>query len=356
MKVVPDPYIQAERSALYHPLTGERLAPGEPGADLLSALLRGEDRIEEADPGIVAKLVDGGWLMEPVQDPECRYHLRYVSLEGHSSCNQGCYFCPVSVAPRARYEMGMDLYASIADQLSDFRATLKAVFMHNYNEPTADKRFVEQVRVLKGAELPVAFNTNATGLTPDRVDAVCALGGAEYISINLSTLDEARYAKDRRSSTLTLVLRNLDYLAEHPVAPRMDLAVLGPGDATHDADWSDMQARFGNTPFNLVRFTTNDRSGYLDNGLKPGEPHRALGGCQQMGSRVVEHLHITASGQCVLCCQDYGEKHVLGDLNCESVKEVLEGEPFKQYRRWVYGMEPVPENFICSRCVFAVPK
>ena len=43
--------------------------------------------------------------------------------------------------------MPMDFYEDIVRQLSAYKDEIDAVFMINYNEPTADKRFLEQVKI-----------------------------------------------------------------------------------------------------------------------------------------------------------------------------------------------------------------
>ena len=92
---------------------------------------------------------DGGWLVHDRARPERAFLLKYVSLEAHTVCNQACYFCPVSVAPREHYFMPIELYERIVGQLAAYRHTIEAVFMINYNEPTADPRFVDQVRTIR---------------------------------------------------------------------------------------------------------------------------------------------------------------------------------------------------------------
>ena len=66
-----------------------------------------------------------------------------------------------------------------------------------------------------------------------------------------------------------------------------------------------------------------------------------------------DNIHITPRGQCVLCCEDYDEKYVVGDLNESTIAEVLEGDEIAKLRRWVYGIEEAPEDFMCRDCVFA---
>lgn len=96
-----------------------------------------------------------------------------------------------------------------------------------------------------------------------------------------------------------------------------------------------------------------DRAGYLPLGIKPVRPHAHLRGCENMGSRPVQHLHITPYGHCLLCCEDYDERYVVGDLTVETVAEVLSGPRLAQLRRWIYGQEEAPDDFLCRRCVFA---
>ena len=65
-------------------------------------------------------------------------------------------------------------------------------------------------------------------------------------------------------------------------------------------------------------------------------------------------LAVNATGTAVLCCQDYYEKWTVGDLSRQSVAEVLGGDRIAQMRRWAYGVEPAPDDFLCRRCEFAL--
>ncbi|HVR99359.1 MAG TPA: SPASM domain-containing protein, partial [Thermoanaerobaculia bacterium] len=77
---------------------------------------------------------------------------------------------------------------------------------------------------------------------------------------------------------------------------------------------------------------------------------------ENVGSRPLQHLHITPQGKCVLCCEDYDEYHVVGDLTVSSVDEVLRGPELARMRRMIYGLEEAPPNFICRNCVFALAR
>ena len=246
-----------------------------------------------------------------------------------------------------------ELFARIVNQLTAFRTTLQSVFLQSYNEPTLDRRFVDQVRTLMANGLPVAVLSNGSGLTPAKTDALLELGGLRYLGINLSTLDRDRYHRDRGADHLPVVLRNLEYLKDKPLAREMILTVLGTGDATHDADFDAIRERFAASRFTLDKRTVMDRAGWLDVGLTAADRTRPLAGCENIGSRPLQHLHITPHGTCILCCEDYDEKYVVGDLTRSTIAEVLEGEEIARLRRWVYGIDQSPADFMCRSCVFA---
>lgn len=349
----PSPYLHADPDRIYNPLTDLALTPGEPGWAELRRLVDGE-----LGEGAIAaearrRLRQEGWLVPPDADLSAAFRLKYVSLEAHTVCNQSCYFCPVSVAPREDYFMPTELYERIVSELAAYRDTIEGVAMINYNEPTIDKRFVDQVATLRAAGLPPAVLTNASGLTPARVDALLALGGISYLSVNLSTLDRDRYDRERGGDQLPLVLRNLDYMKDLPLAEVTEMVVLGTGDEHHKADFAAISERFAGSRFEVKSYEVMDRAGYLQIGLRPSSRHRRLCGCDNLGSRPLQHLHITPRGKCVLCCEDYDEHYVVGDLTTSSVEEVLVGPALGRLRRWIYGLEEAPADFICRNCVFA---
>ena len=217
----------------------------------------------------------------------------------------------------------------------------------------SDVRFADQCRALLAAELAVGVNSNGSGLTPAKVDALVEAGPLRFLSINLSTLDRERYRRDRGRDQLPRVVQNLDYAKDRPVAEEMVIMVLGNGDEQHAADYEEIARRFAGSRFEVTRDRIMDRAGHLEVGLKPPAREAKLCGCDNLGSRPLQHLHVTPHGKCVLCCEDYDEKYVVGDLNESTVEEVLTGDRVATLRRWVYGLEESPDDFLCRGCIFA---
>jgi len=349
----PSPWIHREAERLFHPLEDLEVRPVVPGYEVLRALIEGDLVLDALDDQQRAWLADG-WL-EPVSaDRSHEYRLRYISLETSASCTQGCYFCPVGAAPRPAGLMPTELFESIVTQLVAHRDTIEGVGLSNYNEPTADRRFVDQVAFLHRHRLPPAVLSNASTFTPNKVDAVIELGGLVYLGINISTLDRQRYKADRGKDHLPKVLENLDYMKDKPLAETMALVVLGHEDEAHRAEIDALEERFAGSNFVVRPFEIMDRAGWLDTGRGPTQRHRRLRGCENLGSRPLEHIHITAAGKVVFCCEDYDEVHTVGDLSTRTVDDVLTGDEIARLRRWTYGLEDAPEDFICRNCLFAL--
>src|SRR5260370_1314756 len=221
LRVNPFLHIDAER--IYNPITDRALSVGDPEFDALRRVIEGVE--------IDARLEDDGWLVRG--DVSRLHRLKIVSLETMTACNQKCYFCPVSIAPREDYDMPVELFARIVNQLTAYRDTLESVFLQSYNEPTLDRPFVHFCKALFAAKLPVAVLSNGSGLTQAKVDALIESGPLHYICINLPTLDRERYTRDRGDDHLAALLRNLDYGKSRPLAKVMKIVVLGTGDAVH---------------------------------------------------------------------------------------------------------------------------
>ena len=345
------PYLHERGSVLYNPLSGESLPKDGPAFRALSLVRQG--MAAEVDPAVLDHLRAARFLIEDLDAETRRSHLLFVSLETCTSCNHRCPFCPVSVDPREREVMSQELFESIADQVVAIGGKEVVVFLSNYNEPTIDPLFEERCLALFARGLPVSLLTNASHFGADRADRLSSAGRFRYIGINLPTLDPERYEKMHGTRDLARVLANIDALAARRIAEETAIVVLGDNDAAHRRDVEEIRARFGPLGWEVKSFRIRSRpaSGTF---VPEPPPVKELRGCELMGSRPFEHLHVTATAKAVLCCQDYYEKLVVGDLKTQTVAEVLGGDVMARLRRWTYGVEEAPADFLCRRCEFAL--
>jgi hypothetical protein len=136
----------------------------------------------------------------------------------------------------------------------------------------------------------------------------------------------------------------------------MEIAVLGQGDAVHQRDFDEISAAFAGSLFDVKFYEVMNRAGNVMVGVRPTQAIGRLCGCEQTGSRPLQWVHITPRAECVLCCQDYHEQYVVGDLGKESLRDILTGPRMALMRRWAYGLEEAPADFICRNCIYALSR
>ncbi len=347
----PSPYLHDRGTAVYNPLSGATLVKESPAYAALARIASGGD--PAADPGILEHLRAARFLIEDAAAESYRTHLLYVSLETCTSCNHRCPFCPVSVDPREKEVMSQELFVSLVDQVVEAGGRNVVVFLSNYNEPTVDPLFEERCRVLFDRGLPVSILSNASHFDPDRAERLEKMGRFRYIGINLPTLDPERYLKLHGTKDLARVVANVDAMRTRTLAEETAIVVLGDEDDAHRRDLAAIRERFEPKGWQVKPFKIRSRPASGTYVPEP-PPKKRLRGCDLMGSRPFEHLHVTATARAVLCCQDYYENLTVGDLKTQTVAELLGGETMARLRRWTYGVEEAPADFLCRRCEFAL--
>jgi len=348
---VPSPYIHDRGAELYSPLSGATLPVGGEAHLALTRIAAGQD--PDAHAAVLEHLRLARFLIEDVESETRRTRLLYVSLETCTSCNHRCPFCPVSVAPREMEVMSQELFASIVEQVAAMGEEGVVVFLSNYNEPTVDPLFEERCRLLFEKGLPVTILTNASHFTPERAERLEALGRFRYIGVNLPTLDPERYFQLHGTKDLARVLANVDAMHARSLADETAIVVLGDEDDAHRRDVEEITARFGPNGWTVKPFKIRSRPSSGTYVPQP-PPKKKLRGCELMGSRPFEHLHVTATAKAVLCCQDYYEHLTVGDLKTQTVAQLLGGDTMARLRKWTYGVEEAPADFLCRSCEFAL--
>ncbi len=345
------PYLHNRGEVLYNPVTGLSIPRDGEEYRALSRIEKGLP--VEAGAAALEHLRAARFLIEDLDSETRRSHLLFLSLETCTACNHRCPFCPVSVDPREKDVMSQELFESIVDQTIEAGGKGVVVFLSNYNEPTIDPLFEERCRALFERGLPVSILTNASNLTPERGRRLETAGRFRYIGINLPTLDPDRYQRLHGTRDLARVVANIEAMRAEALSEEAAIVVLGEQDEAHRRDVGEIRKRFEPLGWQVKPFRIRSRpsSGTF---VPEPPPKKKLKGCELMGSRPFEHLHVTATARAVLCCQDYYERLVVGDLKTQTVAQVLGGDTMARLRRWTYGVEEAPPDFLCRRCEFAL--
>jgi 2-deoxy-scyllo-inosamine dehydrogenase (SAM-dependent)/8-amino-3,8-dideoxy-alpha-D-manno-octulosonate transaminase len=214
---------------------------------------------------------------------------RVVEIEINSMCNRKCPYCPNSFASRPSGFMSRELFDRIIAELSEIGFDGRISY-HFYGEPLLDRRLPDLVSYTK-EHLPDA--------TPEIVS-------------NGDFLDLERFRDYLR--------RGLDHflITQHDNAMPRNLQSLV--DAITDDEREHITIRFARDRKMINRSGLIERFGRPDGSLAVP--------CDWALTSMV----VTFEGNVVLCCNDYFEKEVMGNVASGSLRDVWTGARFTALR------------------------
>jgi hypothetical protein len=206
--------------------------------------------------------------------------------------------------------------------------------------------------MLRERSLLLGLYTNGT-LLKDAVIDFLAAGGVYKVVFNFPSLDptewcqlmqlpEKSYWKARRAIEYYLTTRC-------PLPNGIHIWVNGVNESQPARAQSIKEhfSTFGKVKVHME--FSNSRAGAIENDLVQISSRAAdqlYGGCE----RLAHYLHISWEGKVFLCCQDYDQTVVLGDLTQESIASIMTSPLARQLRAELYGLAPMPAGRLCLNC------
>ena len=147
---------------------------------------------------------------------------RFAQIEPVGRCNLACRMCTVHERGDTVAEMPLGRFAALLDQMPG----LERLHLQGLGEPMLHPDFFEMVSLAASRGIHVSANTNATLLTPRRVQA-CIDSGLAALSVSLDGATAATYEAIRRRADFGKVVRNLGRLTAARDAAGSALQVRG---------------------------------------------------------------------------------------------------------------------------------
>ena len=289
-----------------------------------------------------------------------------IHLELTNRCNFSCVFCPDGCMTRPRGFMDESLARSALDQISSLDITEKVTF-HVMGEPLLHPKFFPILDHAESLRLPVGLTTNGALLRPEIIEKI-ASRGLHQIDISLQTPDAASFHATRGTTMNFEKYRNriLDLLTacfNHKPSPIFKLRMM----TTRFADG--MRKQLGIPNFlgtsHALRQTILEWTELVYERLGLEIPDRSslvgkIGKIHIYGWNVIEilpqvffetyvltdwgnafaedriieanrgycfgmrdHFAILYTGDVILCCIDFDGKTAQGNLNDQSLVEIL---------------------------------
>jgi len=250
-------------------------------------------------------------------------------------CRMACAYCPQPLLARAysqRDNLKVMTLETFQRCLSTVPSTASITFA-GMAEPWLNPACTDMVLHAYSRGHRVVLFTTTFGMTLADVERIKHIPFG-HVCIHLPDLEERMKlpVSDEYLAALCAVVRSLhidSFSLMGTLHPRVRQAL---GHDVHDSTHS-LQSRAGNTHWDGIPQVPR-RTGRLDT------------------RHCINHNVLNPNGDVALCCQDYGLKHVLGNLLTQSYAELFEGAEFKKLQR---AMNDDSIDVLCRTCPVALP-
>lgn len=256
---------------------------------------------------------------------------RAVQFQTLSACNAKCVFCPHCQSPKeiphGRMEDG--LIKKIVDECG--RHLVGRVSPYLTNEPLMDKRMPAILKSIKKAAFwPVKtkINTNAALLT-DEVGKALIDAGLNQLWISVNGYSTQSYA-DSMALDFDQTMRNIDTFLNNKKnmgksQPKVTITTIRTKLVEHELEnakayWAKRDVKFS------IHHLDNRSGEDVTSGIRPErETHTRKQNCDLF----LKQAYIVENGDMIICCHDWRQSVVVGNIARTSIAEVWNSDYFK---------------------------
>jgi len=251
-----------------------------------------------------------------------------VIIENTNACNADCTFCPHKMMSRKTGIMDMDLTRRIIDECKDLGIDYVAIY--GFGEPLLDPHFFERVEYAKWKGISrVITNTNAMYLNNEKTRKILESGIDEvYISFDAAT--EETYKKIRPGLSFRTVEQNVLNLVKEKKqrsSDKPEIILSFVESSVNKQEAKRFIQKWTNMADNISISIIHNWTGDIESNNKDNIGSRR-DACRLLWTDMV----ISWNSEVPLCCNDYENRIILGNIKHQSIKEIWGGKELRKIR------------------------
>ncbi len=265
-----------------------------------------------------------------------------IRFEVTNRCNSHCIMCPREKMKRPQGVLDMHLYKRVLNEAIEGGVT--QVSLENYGEPFLDPYIMDRIRYAKTKGLSVFTITNCSLLDKTEAREVI-LAGLDKLRISMYGVTKKVYEDIHKGLNFETTLNNVNNLFQtrselDKTNPRIEMYFLVLEQNKHQID--------------LFRKTwkpiADDISIWLPHNWSDGRVYRKPNhNKKSCGRPFFGPVQVQWDGLVIPCCFDYDSRIVLGDLNKQSLHEVLH-DPRYEALREAHRKGEFEKFLFCNSC------
>lgn len=276
-----------------------------------------------------------------VGNPSITLFPQEAAIEITNHCNLSCRMCPHNKMTRVRGIMDYGLYCKIIDEL---KGKTEFVYLYGTGESLLVKDFFKYVSYAVKSGMTTCLSTNVTMLNEEIAECLIK-SGIDFIVLAIDGSTKETYNNIRIGADFDSTIKKCKLLLKAKLQEK------AKADVT--IQFIVMEENYNESKSLESLFTKEEKGAITQFRLKP------LYESYSRGVENVVHtcpcyflwnfISVTWDGKVQICCMDYDAKHILGELNKNSIKDIWNGKMLQELRRLHLDLkhDAVP---ICKTC------
>ncbi len=254
-----------------------------------------------------------------------------IDVEVTTRCNANCIMCPHDRSTREPTSMSAAVFETIVRRAVE--APVSRINLNHLGEPLLDPGLPDKIELATANGLWVQLNTNAAELTREMAGGLLR-AGVDHIAISFSGGSRETYEAVHRGLSFDRTLHNIDQLlALRERVGRAFVSVTFVRQPTNAHETAAFRRLFRDRVDDVVVRDVRDWAGAVPVAARfrgrETSPDLPRFPCKLLWSRMV----VLVDGRVALCEVDWEGRHVLGDLETQSIREIWSGSAIERMRR-----------------------
>jgi radical SAM protein with 4Fe4S-binding SPASM domain len=294
-----------------------------------------------------------------------------MHIDPSNVCNFKCIFCPTADdtllhdVNRPKKIMSMDCFKKIVNDIramkESCRGTIYQIHLYKDGEPLLNKELAEMIRYIKNADVTNCVSTTSNGSLLDKEWAGKIVdSGLDMIRISVESTDNGGYKRiTRNETTYESIVENVAYLYHlkkkkgtglYITAKITDVSLRDEQkekfkrDFTHITDEVRIDTLMGWSYSEKKDFTLGAN---VTTGIDGETLLKERIVCPEPFSKMA----VNSDGSVSMCCVDWSQGTVIGNVAENSIQEIWNGAQLKRYR--ILHLENMRNKIPpCNNCQF----
>lgn len=282
-----------------------------------------------------------------------------------NACNGSCIMCPIVQNNKKKpTEITDKLFEKIIREISQNHLKLTYIYLFLQNEPLIDKNIFRKFRLIKKIsyrKIKTGLVTNGSLFTKEKIDEL-EKSEIDELIFSIDAYEEVTYNKIRQGLNFNNVINNINKVLESDYDGYLAVKFVGQKDNISEVEkfkefWknkgipvqiTDLRNRSGDlNSFNNI--SLEDKNSTFFGNLIHYFMKRIVRGC----STPLTTFNIMSNGDVILCCDDFSNKLILGNVKESSIKEIWNNENYQKIREKLFKGEykKIPACSNCSKII-----